>query len=481
MLQVSDLDIENRIRFDNPWWVAGQGIDEEWAKFPHRDYFASFLGVSKEISIRRAVILMGPRRVGKTIMMQQVIHELLREGIPGNTILYLSLETPIYTGLSLEHLLQIFMQLNHWSPQQSVWIFFDEIQYLKDWELHLKSLVDSYKHCRFVVSGSSAAALKMKSSESGAGRFTEFLLPPLTFAEYLRFIEREDELILPVGDTQSNRPLSYRVKNLPELNREFLNYLNFGGYPEAVFNKGIQLNSRRYLKQDIVEKVLLKDLPSLYGIHDTQELNQLFNTLAYNVGQEISLDSLAKNSSVSKTTLVRYLEYLEAAFLVRRVLRVDKNKSRFQRVTNFKIYLSNPSLRAALFGPVTETSPALGHVVENAVYSQWLHNAEQIRSIHYGRWKKGRKDLEVDIISLAEGTTEPQFVVEVKWSDRAFDHAHESEGLQDYCKANPPKRMPLITTLSKSGKKELNGIMVEFTPCSLHCYTVSKNTLRKIT
>ncbi|HUX40691.1 MAG TPA: AAA family ATPase [Rectinemataceae bacterium] len=60
------------------------------------------------------------------------------------------------------------------------WVIFAETQYLKDWEVHFKSLVDSCPEVRFVESGSAAAALKMKSRESGAGRFTDFVLPPLT-------------------------------------------------------------------------------------------------------------------------------------------------------------------------------------------------------------------------------------------------------------------------------------------------------------
>jgi len=71
--------------------------------------------------------------------------------------------------------------------REEVFVFFDEIQYLKNWEQHLKSLVDLRTALRFCVSGSAAAAaaLRLKSNESGAGRSTEFLLPPLTFYEYL--------------------------------------------------------------------------------------------------------------------------------------------------------------------------------------------------------------------------------------------------------------------------------------------------------
>ena len=67
--------------------------------------------------------------------------------------------------------------------KEGYYVFFDEIQYLKDWEIHLKVLCDSHRHIKFVASGSAAVALKMKSIESGAGRFTPLSLPPLLFCE----------------------------------------------------------------------------------------------------------------------------------------------------------------------------------------------------------------------------------------------------------------------------------------------------------
>ena len=71
-------------------------------------------------------------------------------------------------------------------------LFLDEIQYLADWERHLKAFVDAHPDVRCVASGSAAAALRLKSVESGAGRFTDFLLPPLTFYEYLDLQDKAD-------------------------------------------------------------------------------------------------------------------------------------------------------------------------------------------------------------------------------------------------------------------------------------------------
>ena len=245
-------------------------------------------------------------------------------------------------------------------------MFFDEVQYLKEWEVHLKSLVDRESSLKLIVSGSAAAALSLKSQESGAGRFTDFLLPPLTFYEYLELL---GEGALMEETEVGGRPL-FRAEDLSRLNDHFLHYLNFGGYPEVVFSEAIQANPSRFIKSDIIDKVLLRDLPSLYGISDVQELNKLFATLAFNTAGELSLQDLSMSSGVAKNTIKRYVEYLEAAFLIKVVHRIDESASRFRRARTFKVYLTNPSMRAALFAPVGADSPEVGALAETAVFSQ---------------------------------------------------------------------------------------------------------------
>jgi predicted AAA+ superfamily ATPase len=470
MLQVSEKELENRLRLDNPWWEAGAGIDADYAQFPRRAYLPPFERLVRASDANRAVVLLGPRRVGKTILVYHTIQMLLdSRKVSGRDIFYVSLETPLLNGTNLESLVSRFQKLFDRPAQTPLYVFFDEVQYLKNWEIHLKSLVDTFRHCRFVATGSAAAALKTKSAESGAGRFTEFVLPPLTFAEYLRFIGREDELI---REYEEGEMIRHAARNIHQLNEEFINYLNFGGYPEAVFSETVKSNPRRYIKSDIIDKVLLRDLPSLYGITDIQELNSLFNTIAYNTAREFSLEKLSQTSHVAKNTLVRYLDYLEAAFLIKRVRRIDQNASHFQRMTTFKTYLTNPTMRAALFGPIDESHDAMGQMAETAVFSQWLHNAGYVNALYYARWKSG----EVDLVNL-DARQKPRFAVEVKWSDRPYDDAKEIKGILDFSRKHPLARNPLVTTYTASGEKALGAVNVEFSPTSLHCYIVGKNTL----
>lgn len=214
---------------------------------------------------------------------------------------------------------------------------------------------------------------------------------------------------------------------------------------------------------------------SEYGISDIQELNSLFNTLAYNTGLEVSMEDLSRTAHVAKNTLIKYLEYLEAAFLIKRLRRVDHDAKHFKRAVTFKVFLTNPSMRAALFGPVDEHHEAMGQLVETAVLSQWMHNADYIDSLYYARWKSG----EVDFVSLDPGTQRPRFAVEVKWSDRPFEDGREIKGVLEFANRHQLVRAPLITTYSKSGVKEMGGVEVEFSPSSLHCYTVARNTLER--
>lgn len=474
-LQIPDSAIRQYLADTNPWWTAGQGVDDRVRGWPRRAYFAAFLRELRATEPRRALVLIGPRRVGKTVMLMQAVQHLLDAGIVGTQILYAQMDAPLFMGDSLDSLVRRFVALHRHEPTRPLWVLFDEIQYLKDWQTHLKVLVDTHRQVRIVATGSAAAALKMGSRESGAGRFSDFVLPPLTFAEYLDFSGRES-LIVETADDGLAR-LCYDTPNIGELNAEFLNYLNYGGFPEAVIESTVRADPRRFLRQDIVDKVLQKDLPSLFGIADTQLLNRFFHVLAFNSGNEVSPESLAQTTGLKKHAISEYLEYLEAAYLVRRVHRIDDTARRLQRARTFKVYLTNPSMRSALFGLLHADDEAMGTMAETAIWSQWLHSTATIESLHYARWREGRTDLEVDLVGLDSGTQKPRFAVEIKWSDAAWANPNLLRGIRTLAASHRLARAPLVTTKTQSGTRELDGRTIEFSPCSLHCYTIARNLL----
>ena len=220
-------------------------------------------------------------------MIYHTIQRLIADGVSTQNIIYISVETPIYNKILLEQLFNLAKQaLGKTNSKEKFYVFFDEIQYLKDWEVNLKSLVDTYYNVKFVASGSAAAELKKRSNESGAGRFTDFNLPPLTFYEFVHLRDYA-QLMMPFEMEWNHHIIVGNTTiNIAKLNKLFIDYINYGGYPEVVFSKQIQENPGQFIRHDIIDKVLLRDLPSLYGITDVQELNSLFTMIAYHSGAQ---------------------------------------------------------------------------------------------------------------------------------------------------------------------------------------------------
>lgn len=464
-----------RLQYENPWWITGE-VQPVYSAMNKRLYFDLFYPHVIETEIKRAVVLMGPRRVGKTVMMFHAIEQLIKEKVSPRKIFFVAIDNPIYMQLGLEDMLTMAKDAVHLESLEGCFVFFDEIQYLKDWERHLKVLVDQYPTTKFIVSGSAAAALRLQSSESGAGRFTDFMLPPLTFHEYIH-LKRLGHLIqlkkIIYGGTEIPY---YTTHDNKALNKEFFNYLNFGGYPEVVLSEKIQSDMGRYVKNDIIDKVLLRDLPSLYGIKDVQELNSFFSYLAYNTGNEFSFEKLSKESGIQKEIIRKYLEYLEAAFLIKVIYKVDDNAKKFKRVTSFKVYLTNPSLRTALFSPIEETDDETGNMIETAIFSQWMHRENM--DLKYSRWKMGRTEGEVDMVSIDSKLFKPLWCVEIKWSNRYYDKPRELSSLLFFAVRNNFKAA-LVTTMDILGNKTVDGLSITFVPAAVYAYNIGVITLKK--
>ncbi len=172
----------------------------------------------------------------------------------------------------------------------------------------------------------------------------------------------------------------------------------------------------------------------------------------------------------------RYMEYLEAAFLINVVNKLDENARYFKRVTGFKIFLTNPSLRTALFSPVTPIDDEVGNIVETAIYAQWMHRENVL--LHYANWKMRRKAGEVDMILLDNGNLKPRWALEIKWSNRYIEKPKELKSLLTFCTKNHLS-IALVTSIDKQIQFIENGIELNFYPASLYAYVVGANTLKQ--
>ena len=469
----SEDDIRIALRRANPWWS-----DADIPEWDHkRAYFRSFRDLALNWDVRRSVILMGPRRVGKTVMLNQLIMHAVEAGLSPRHILFASVDDPLLSGVALEKLLFRFEEMTQHEHTERRLVIFDEIQNMDDWEVHMKVLTDKYPNTRFIASGSAAATLRRRSQESGAGRFTDFFLPPLTFAEFLNFRNETENLI---RKDQTGQGLDYAATDMDSLNREFVEYINFGGYPETVLDHDVRQDAYYHLNRYVIDEVLNHDLAGLYGIQDVREVNSLLRTITFSSGQEISIDSVSKDTGLARNTVNRYLDYLEAAFLIARVRRVDDTGRRYKRTATIKVYITNPSMRAAFYGPVDEENRLeFGHLVETAVLGHY-HQSDFRNSVHYARYPSRRKgDLEVDFVRIDSGSLRPVEICEVKWSDRYVGNPDNLAGLLDFAKKRG-KGVPIYAlTRTVSSKVVHDGIEIKHCPCALYCYQVGMEAIER--
>ncbi|MEL7221305.1 MAG: ATP-binding protein [Bacteroidota bacterium] len=453
--------LTSRIEEDNSWW--NEGKIPFYDDFSKRRYYQRLFELITESFPHRAVVLMGPRRVGKTVMMYQAIQDLIKSGVEAKKIFYFSLDTPIYTKMALEELIRDGLFINDVSINDA-YFFFDEIQYLKDWEIHLKALVDRNRQTKFIVSGSAAAALRMKSIESGAGRFTDYFLPPLSFSEYID-LNGYDELLSETSVDFNGPSRFYKARNIDLFNDHFIDYINFGGFPEIALNADKIKNPQRVIQKDITDKVIMKDLPGLFGIENTLELQQFFNVLSYRTGEVLDYQKVSQETKTDNKTIKKYIKYLEAAFLIKILHRVDVTAKRFKNITQFKVYLTNPSLYTGLFGRIEDTGERFPHLVETGIYAQFLQTNFDL--LRYANWKTGREQGEVDLIQIDRAFQKVNWAVEIKWSDnpnyRKLKYFMSKNGLEK----------GIIT--SKTRFEDHDDLLI--TPSSIYAYVVSKNIL----
>ena len=454
--------IEDRIRLDNPWWKQDfKGLRE--SSLPKRGFFKLFYQGVTQKKRNRAVVLLGPRRVGKTVMLYQAIIQLMANGVAPNKIYFASLQTPAYLGEWPETLLNKMLAFNGLTSPEGCYFFFDEVQYFKDWSLHFKVLVDTFPTARFIVSGSAAAALKMASTESGTGRFTNFALPPLLFYEYLNMTPGlQNKFTLLEGRGWSLNGITKSNGNpthLAVLNRLFLNYIHYGGFPELVYNPGTLAEDQRILKEEIINSALQRDLPVLYGIENVQEVYKLLAVFARQTGMEFRLEKLSMESGLDKDTIKKYITFLEAAYLIKVVHRVDANGKSFKRNTAFKVYLSTTSIRTGLMGEARDDT-TLGHLVESAIFAQasTLHS-----NIYYARWEEGKKSLEIDLL-LGDSPFGPFQPYEIKWIDNIT--TSDLNTLINYALENNESHA-IVTTKTIEKQESIRGVSTSFIPSAV--------------
>lgn len=407
------------LRAFNPWWATGM-VHPSFLKQYRRFAFYEAMKRLEDTQIRRTVVLTGTRRVGKTTIQYQMIDSLLKSGIAPGRIVFISLDHPMLKLSSLSDILECYHE-NVW-PTQDVYYFFDEVQYANSWDKWLKTIYDTQPDTKCVATGSASPALVRGSTESGAGRWSVIQVPTLSFYEYCALIGvQTPEIgaeIRPTTFADMTQPQRSQIMmQLAPLQNHFSRYLTVGGFPELAL-AGNDLMAQQIMREDVVDKVLKRDLPSLYSIRSPLELERIFLYLCNVSSDIVSFTAVSKElDGVSRATVENYVKYLESANLIYQSWPIDMGGRKALKVQP-KIYIADAAIRnAVLMDDELLTNPIeLGKVVETTVYKH-VSNFCYPQAARVGYSRGGPKDNEVDLV--VDYPNGKKILIEVKYREQA--------------------------------------------------------------
>lgn len=314
-------------------------------------------------------VITGMRRVGKSTFLKIISQKILKDIEESNKI-YLNFETlellKIKTDIELVEYLNPLLK----DKKNKVYMFFDEIQLVKNWERVINALrVD--ENYDIYITGSNSSLMSSKISTLLSGRYIQIEIQPFNFREFLKL---------------------YSDKNLvyEEL---FKKYINIGGIPFLKYFDLDENSCAKYL-QDLYNTVIVKDVIEYNKVRDVDMFNRILTYVFENIGQTFSSRSIQKflkneNRNISVDTILNYLEYAKSAYIIKKVPRYDVVGKKILSVDE-KYFITDHGLRYAK-GFSNEKN--IERILENIVYIELLSRGYKV---NIGRVN----DKEIDFIAV---------------------------------------------------------------------------------
>lgn len=437
------------LRSFNPWWATG-AVPEGSIPPMRRSAFLAVRGHLANPNWRRALILEGARRLGKTTVLFQLAQAALSDGLSPRRILYVSFDHPLLKLARFDEILSAFetlcgLDLRTTPGRPSALLLLDEVQYTADWAGWLKWLVDQHPTVQVVATGSASARLRTEGLEPSVGRWLSVPVPPLSFREYLEIRALPIPRIGPVPtdflwrQDIGQADIQGWVEGCRAAEPHVSRYLLLGGFPElAVLNDAMSLN---LLRVDVIDRVLKRDMAALFHVRSVLELERLFVYLCLHSGEIVNRETLARELRVSAPTVDNHMKALEAAHLVVLLNNVDTAGKRLLRARP-KVYLADPSLRTAVLMQGEELlgdTTAMGHVGESSAVVQ-SHALAAMTGATAGYWRDAATARKVDLVLT---TPRVRCAIEVKY--RATPHLDSREGIVMYRSDDPDVRRWVVT------------------------------------
>ena len=358
------------------------------------------------LSLDKIITIIGPRRAGKTYYLYQIMSDLMKQGIAErHQILYLNFEDE---RLDLEGnndvIFEAYRELYPNQDLNQVFLFFDEIQEIPNWEKFIRRVTDTLSRHVFLT-GSNAKLLSREIATSLRGRSLNFEILSLSFREYLAFQD------IPSDDLISSR-------NRAKVNNAFDQYCLWGGFPELIpFDDRIKLQ----VLQEYFNVMLYRDLVERYEIRDVSILKFLLKRLIGSFTKEFSINKLyndlkSRGFSIGKDTLYQMVDEIFSIYMLAYVEKYDPAVIK-REMSNKRVYLFDNGFAAATQFSFSEDR---GKRLENIVYR---HLREKTESIFFIRNK-----WECDFVVLGDGKTPDLIQVTDQLNEHNFHR--EIKGLE---------------------------------------------------
>jgi len=323
---------------------------------------------------RRIVSIIGPRRAGKTYYFYQLIAKNKEKS------LYLNFEDTRLLEVDFKEIRKLIRLYDELTGSKPYYIFFDEVQNIKGWELSLRELLDTTRFILFVT-GSSSKLLSREIATALRGRTLTYSLLPFSFREFL---------------TARNIPFNLLSRdNEVDLKRALREYLEFGGFPEVVLEK-----EKEKILKEFYELILFRDVVERYSLRNIDLARFLLSYFLQNFSKEISVNKISnffksQGRKFSKNTLYDYIEKVSDSIAIFFLKRYSE-KVYIRESWPKKVYLCDTGI-----SKVVRFSEDLGKLMENAVFLELLRraNTQPLIEIYYFK----TQNMEVDFV-IKEGT-----------------------------------------------------------------------------
>jgi predicted AAA+ superfamily ATPase len=328
----------------------------------------------------KVIMIFGARRVGKTVLMNQIAEQFEGKKLIMNGEDYDSLVLLENRSISNYRNMLDGVEL----------LVIDEAQHIPDIGKKLKLMVDEIKGIRIMVSGSSSFDLFNKSGEPLVGRGAQFHLTTFSQSE--------------ISQTENRMQTRQNLENR----------LIYGSYPEVVLMNSNE-QRKEYLK-NIVHSYLLKDILMVDGIKNASKMKELLQLISFQVGSEVSYEELGKRLSMSKNTVEKYLDLLSKTFIIFRLGSFSRNLRK--EVTKAgKWFFYDTGIRNALIGAFNSLvmRQDIGSLWENYLMSERIKknlNTGVNKDIYFWRTYDGQE------IDLVETSGDEIAAFELKWGEK---------------------------------------------------------------